>query len=50
MGMQVVDLAIQNEVGLDSTPIPQKMLDLCNSIMDEENKKQRSGVKKINEK
>jgi len=28
MGMQAVDLAIQNEVDLDGTPIPQKMLDL----------------------
>ena len=27
MGMQVVDLAIQNGVDLDGTPIPQKMLD-----------------------
>ena len=46
MGMQAVDLAIQNGVDLDGTPIPQKMLDLYNRIMDEENKRQRSGVKK----
>ena len=45
MGMQAVDLAIQNGVDLDGTPIPQKMLDLYNRIMDEENKRQRSGVK-----
>ena len=37
MGMQAVDLAIQNGVDLDGTPIPQKMLDLYNRIMDEEN-------------
>ena len=35
MGMQAVDLAIQNGVDLDGTPIPQKMLDLYNRIMDE---------------
>ena len=46
MGMQAVDLAIQNGVDLDGTPIPQKMLDLYNRIMDEENKRKRSGVKK----
>ena len=31
---------------LDGTPIPQKILDLYNRIMDEENERQRSGVKK----
>ena len=46
MGMQAVDLAIENGVDLDGTPIPQKMLDLHNRIMYEENKRQRSGVKK----
>jgi len=46
IGMQAVDLAIQNGVDLDGTPIPPKMLDLYNRIMDEENKRQRSGVKK----
>ena len=50
MGIQAVDLAIQNGVDLDGTPIPQKMLDLYNRIMDKENKRQRSGVKKIYEK
>ena len=44
--MQAVDLAIQNGVDLDGTPIPSKMLDLYNRIMDEENKRERSGVKK----
>ena len=33
MGMQAVDLAIQNGVDLDGTTIPQKMLDLYNRIM-----------------
>jgi len=47
MGMQAVDLAIQNGVDLDGTPIPQKMLDLYNRIMDEGNKRQRSSVKKL---
>ena len=46
MGMQDVDLAIQNGVDLDGTPIPPKMIDLYNRIMDEGNKRQRSGVKK----
>ena len=27
MGMQAIDLAIQNGVALDGTPIPQKMLE-----------------------
>ena len=44
MGMLAVDLAIQNGVDLDGTPIPAKMLDLYNRIMDEENKRERSGV------
>ena len=34
MGMQAVDLAIENGVDLDGTPIPQKMLDLYNRIME----------------
>ena len=32
MGMQAVDLAIQNGVDLDGTPIPPKMLDLYNRM------------------
>ena len=44
MGMQAVDLAIQKGVDLDGTPIPQKMLDLYNRIMEKENNRQRSGV------
>jgi len=46
MGMETVYLAIQNGVDFDGTPIPQIMLDLHNRIMDEENKRQRSLVKK----
>ena len=46
IGMQAVDLAIQNGVDLDGSPIPPKMLKLYNRIMDEENKRERSGVKK----
>ena len=46
MGIQPVDLAIQNGVDLDGTPIPLKMIDLYNRIMDEQNKRQSSGAKK----
>ena len=46
MGMQAVDAAIENGVDLDGTPIPPKMLGLYNRIMNEEKKRQRSGVKK----
>ena len=46
MGMRAVDLAIKNGVDLDGSPIPPKMLDLYRKIMDEENKRERSGVKK----
>ena len=42
----VVDLAIKIGVDLDDTPIPSNMLDLHNRIIDEENKKQKSGVNK----
>ncbi len=45
MGMHAVDLAVQNGVDLSSTLIPQKKLNLYKKIMDEENKRQRSGVK-----
>ena len=39
--MQAVDLAIHNGVDFDGTPIPPKMLDLYNRIMDEEKKQKR---------
>ena len=42
--MQAIDLAIQNGVVLDGTPIPKKMLDLYSRIMEKENKRERSGV------
>ena len=46
MGMKAVDLAIQNGVDLDGTPIPQKMLDLYNRIMDERRIKDKGVVLK----
>jgi hypothetical protein len=46
IGMQAVDEAIENGIDLDGTPIPLKMLELYNRIMSEENKRERSGVKK----
>jgi len=45
-GMQAVESAIEKGVDLDGTPIPPKMIVLYNRIMHEENKRQRSGVKK----
>ena len=45
-GMQAVEAAIEKGVDLDGTPIPPKMIVLYNRIMHEENKRQRSGVKK----
>ena len=46
IGMQAVDDAIKNGIDLDGTPIPSKMLELYNRIMNEENNRERSGVKK----
>ena len=46
IGMQAVDEAIKKGVDLDGTLIPTKMLELYNKIMNEENKRERSGVKK----
>ena len=46
IGMKAVDDAIENGIDLDGTPIPPKMLELYNMIMNEENKRERSGVKK----
>ena len=46
LGMQAVDDAISRGVDLDGSPIPPKMLDLYNTIMAEENRRVRSGVKK----
>ena len=36
IGMQAVDDAIKNGVDLDGTPIPPKMLELYNRIMNKE--------------
>ena len=49
IGMQAVDEAIKNGVDLDGTPIPPKMLELYNKIMNEENKRERRS-QKVNEK
>jgi len=46
LGMKAVDEAISKGLDLDGTPIPLKMLNLYNLIMNEENKRERSGVKK----
>ena len=46
IGMQAVDEAIENGIDLDGTPIPPKMLGLYKRIMNEENKRERSGVRK----
>ena len=46
IGIKAVDAAIENGVDLDGTPIPPKMISLYKRIMDEENKRERSGVKK----
>ena len=46
VGMKAVDDAIEKGIDLDGTPIPTKMLKLYNRIMNEENKRERSGVKK----
>ena len=45
IGMQAVDEAIKNGIDLDGTPIPPKMLKLYEMIMNEENNRERSGVK-----
>ena len=44
--MQAVEKAIKQGIDLDGSPIPKKMLDLYNQIMDKESKRERSGVKK----
>ncbi len=45
-GMQAIDDAIKKGIDLDGSPIPVEMLELYHKIMDKENKRQRSGVKK----
>lgn len=41
-----IDEAIASGVDLDGTPIPAEMLSLYNEVMDLENQRARSGVKK----
>ena len=45
-GMKAVEEAIEQGLDLDGTPIPLKMLELYNEIMEKESKRERSGVKK----
>ena len=45
-GIQAVEASIEKGLDLDGSPIPAKMILLYNRIMNEENKRQRSGVKK----
>tara|TARA_Y100001968_G_C19452308_1_gene769529 strand:+ start:2372 stop:2641 length:270 start_codon:yes stop_codon:yes gene_type:complete len=46
IGLKAVDEAIEKGVDLDGTNIPSKMLSLYNQIMEKEEKRQRSGVKR----
>ena len=45
-GPDSIDKAIQAGVDLDGTPIPSEMLNLYREVMDKENARKRSGVKK----
>ena len=45
-GPNAIDKAIQAGLDLDGTPIPSEMLELYREVMDIENSRQRSGVKK----
>ena len=45
-GPDSIDRAIQAGLDLDGTPIPSKMLTLYREVMDKENARKRSGVKK----
>lgn len=45
-GPDAVDKAINSGVDLDGSIIPVKMLDLYREVMDKENSRSRSGVKK----
>ena len=45
-GPDAIDKAIQAGLDLDGTPIPPKMLGLYREVMDRENARKRSGVKK----
>ena len=45
-GPGAIDKAIQSGLDLDGSPIPSEMLDLYREVMDRENARKRSGVKK----
>ena len=45
-GPDAIDKAIKAGLDLDGTPIPSEMLDLYKEVMDKENARKRSGVKK----
>ncbi len=45
-GPDSIDKAIQAGVDLDGSPIPSEMLALYREVMDKENARKRSGVKK----
>ena len=45
-GPDAIDKAIQAGLDLDGSPIPSKMLALYREVMDKENARKRSGVKK----
>ena len=45
-GPDSIDKAIKAGLDLDGTPIPSEMLDLYREVMDKENARKRSGVKK----
>ena len=45
-GPDAIDKAIQAGLDLDGTPIPSEMLTLYADVMDKENARKRSGVKK----
>ena len=45
-GPNAIDKAIQAGLDLDGTPIPSEMLNLYKEVMDNENARKRSGVKK----
>ena len=45
-GPEAIDKAIQAGLDLDGTPIPSEMLTLYKEVMDKENARKRSGVKK----
>ena len=45
-GPNAIDQAIESGFDLDGTPIPSEMLLLYKEVMDQENARKRSGVKK----